>query len=95
MIHLYGLAQDFLTKKILFIVLSNLEKNEINEVGIPKIAHSKKENILNQSEQFGLFSETVHPVIKQLEKLEPDNLSPRQAIESLYDLKNLIKKPFK
>ena len=76
-------------------VLSNLEKNEINEVGIPKIAYSEKENTLNQSEQFALFSETVHPVIKELEKLEPDNLSPRQAIETLYDLKNLVKKPFK
>ena len=26
MIHLYGLVQNFLTKKILFIVLLNLEK---------------------------------------------------------------------
>ena len=62
---------------------------------IPKIKNSKKENTLNQSEQYGLFSETVHPVVKQLENLEPDNLSPRQAIETLYELKKLIKKPLK
>ena len=49
-------------------VLSNLEKNKINEVGIQNIACSEKENSLNKSEQFALFSETVHPVIKQLEK---------------------------
>ena len=76
-------------------VLSNLEKSKTSETGIPRIENSEKENTLKQSEQFGLFSETVHPVIKQLENLEPDNLSPRQAIETLYDLKNLIKKPFK
>jgi DNA mismatch repair protein MutS len=76
-------------------VLSNLEKSELSEVRIPKIKNSKKENTLNQSEQYGLFSETVHPVVKQLENLEPDNLSPRQAIETLYELKKLIKKPLK
>ena len=76
-------------------VLSNLEKSELSEVRIPRIKNSEKENTLNQSEQYGLFSETVHPVVKQLENLEPDNLSPRQAIETLYELKKLIKKPLK
>ena len=43
-----------------------------------------------QLEQGELFSKIVHPAIKELETIEPDNLSPRQAMETLYHLKNLI-----
>ncbi len=72
-------------------VLFNLEKSEFDDMGAPKIAHSEEESIEPQPEQFGLFLETAHPAIKQLETIEPDNLSPRQAMETLYLLKNLIK----
>jgi DNA mismatch repair protein MutS len=73
-------------------VLFNLEKSEFDEVGAPKIARSEEELINPKAEQLGLFLETAHPAIKQLEDIEPDNLSPRQAMETLYQLKNLIKK---
>ena len=73
-------------------VLFNLEKSEFDEVGAPKIARSEEEIINPKAEQLGLFLETAHPAIKQLEDIEPDNLSPRQAMETLYQLKNLIKK---
>ena len=71
-------------------VLFNLEKSQFDEVGTPKIARSEKETPKPQVEQLGLFLEKAHPAIKQLETIEPDNLSPRQAIETLYNLKNLI-----
>ena len=73
-------------------VLFNLEKSEFDEVGAPKIARSEEEIVNPKAEQLGLFLETAHPAIKQLEDIEPDNLSPRQAMETLYQLKNLIKK---
>jgi len=72
-------------------VLFNLEKSEFDDMGAPKIAHSEEESIEPQPQQFGLFLETAHPAIKQLETIEPDNLSPRQAMETLYLLKKLIK----
>ena len=34
-------------------------------------------------------------VQKYLEEIEPDNLSPRQAIDALYDLKHILRKPLK
>ena len=73
-------------------VLFNLEKSEFDDLGAPKIARSEEKKINPQSEQLGLFLETAHPAIKQLEIIEPDNLSPKQAIEKLYLLKNLIKR---
>ena len=87
---LAGLPEELLRRA--HEVLFNLEKSEFDEVGAPKIARSEGEIINPKSEQLGLFSETAHPAIKQLETFEPDNLSPRQAIETLYQLKNLIKK---
>ncbi|MDP2246565.1 MAG: DNA mismatch repair protein MutS, partial [Nitrosomonadales bacterium] len=32
----------------------------------------------------------VHPVVSELETLEPDELTPRQALEKLYQLKKLV-----
>ena len=75
-------------------VLFNLEKGELDEVGIPKIAHSEETTSL-EAQQLRLFSESAHPAIKYLEEIEPDNLSPRQAIDALYDLKHLLRKPLK
>lgn len=71
-------------------VLLNLEKRKFDDVGAKKIARSKEEVLKSQLEQGELFSKTVHPAIKELETIEPDNLSPRQAMETLYHLKNLI-----
>jgi len=73
-------------------VLFNLEKSEFDEVGIPKISRSDENIVSSQSQQLGLFGETAHPVIKHLEKIEPDDLSPRQAMDALYDLKRLLRK---
>ena len=32
----------------------------------------------------------LHPVVSALENLEPDELTPKQALEALYHLKNLM-----
>jgi hypothetical protein len=61
-------------------------------MGAKKTARSKEETLKPQLEQGELFSKIVHPAIKQLEAIDPDNLSPRQAMEALYLLKNLINK---
>ena len=90
---LAGLPEKVLTRAR--EVLFNLEKSEFDDVGVPKIAHSEEESIELQAKQLGLFLEKAHPAIKQLETIEPDNLSPRQAMETLYLLKNLIEKTTK
>jgi DNA mismatch repair protein MutS len=73
-------------------VLLNLEKRKFDDMGAKKTARSKEETLKPQLEQGELFSKIVHPAIKQLEAIDPDNLSPRQAMETLYLLKNLINK---
>ncbi len=42
-------------------------------------------------QQLSLFpSEEPHPALERLEELEPDGLTPRQALELLYELKELV-----
>jgi DNA mismatch repair protein MutS len=74
-------------------VLINLEKRGFDEIGTPILARLERKVAKPQVEQQDLFVEKTHPAIKQLETIEPDNLSPKQAIDVLYLLKNLTKKP--
>jgi DNA mismatch repair protein MutS len=41
------------------------------------------------AKQLSLFAEPLHPALVSLAELEPDNLSPREALEALYRLKGL------
>lgn len=76
-------------------VLFNLQKSAVDEVGFPKISRSEENVTTPQFQQLGLFIDTAHPVIKRLEKIDPDNLSPKKAIDVLYDLKCLLKESSK
>ncbi|MDH5353225.1 MAG: DNA mismatch repair protein MutS [Gammaproteobacteria bacterium] len=72
--------------------------------GIPahtiQLARKKLRLLEQQSSQAGpqidLFSnpepeaQEVHPVVLQLENLHPDELSPKQALEALYKLKQML-----
>jgi DNA mismatch repair protein MutS len=68
-------------------MLTQLEKNTNNT------NKTRKKSI---SEQFCLFDmkqkkEETHPVINQIKNLDLDSLSPKEAQQKLYDLKNQIK----
>ena len=39
--------------------------------------------------QMGLFHQETHPVLEKLESVKPDELSPKEALELLYQLKGL------
>jgi DNA mismatch repair protein MutS len=45
--------------------------------------------VLDQPQQFGLFN-TPSPALDALAALEPDELTPKQALEALYRLKALF-----
>ncbi len=42
--------------------------------------------------QSGLFDALPNPAVEALKKINPDNLSPREALEQLYRLKEILKK---
>ena len=43
-------------------------------------------------QQSGLFDALPNPAMEALKKINPDNLSPREALEQLYRLKELYTK---
>lgn len=71
-------------------VLFNLENSEYDELGTPKLALSQSSPTAPQ--QLGLFGEPASPLVQKLKQLEVDDLTPRQALEKLYELKDLLKK---
>ena len=72
-------------------VLFNLEQSEFDEVGMPKI--SRSENIDSQTtyRQLGLFQESENSVIQKINKINPNELSPREALEVLFELTQQLK----
>ncbi len=63
--------------------------------GVIKLAKNKLTELENQSVsnhqesgQFEMFSDRLHPVVEKLQDLNIDNLSPREALDLLYSLKN-------
>jgi DNA mismatch repair protein MutS len=66
--------------------LRQLEKPALTEKAVPARTRPTPPN-----PQLSLFAPETHPVVAALTDIEPDALSPRQALEILYRLKALAK----
>ncbi len=67
-------------------VLFNLENSELDEVGRPKIFASDAPEKNSGPQQLALFSDPGNPIAEKLEQTDPDELTPRQALELMYEL---------
>ncbi|PIQ96985.1 MAG: DNA mismatch repair protein MutS, partial [Nitrospinae bacterium CG11_big_fil_rev_8_21_14_0_20_56_8] len=73
-------------------VLYNLERSEFDEVGRPRISQTDETEEAGP-QQLDLFSDPrALPLIRFLETLHPDEMTPKQALESLYHLGELFRK---
>ncbi len=72
-------------------VLFNLEQSEFDEVGIPKISHSENCDTKHSPGQLGLFPEPENPLIQKIKEIDPNQLSPREALEVLFELAEQFK----
>ncbi len=70
-------------------ILSNLECGDYDECGVPSIAFSRKRAAERASGQLPLFGAPRAPseVEVALSTLDPDAMTPRQALDALYALK--------
>jgi DNA mismatch repair protein MutS len=68
-------------------ILSNLEKGELDAWGIPKIAKTKRLDKERESPlQPSLFSQP-DPIRLELKKIDPNRLTPLEALNILSELK--------
>jgi DNA mismatch repair protein MutS len=68
-------------------LLHNIESGEFTGQGIPRIAGRKNKSPDSAPSQLELFAKPPHHVVKRLQDLQPDCLSPLEALSLLYQLK--------
>ena len=71
-------------------ILANHESAEFDAAGFPRRGHSG--DAPETPLQLGLFQETASPLVRKIQELDPDALTPRQALDALYELVKLVKK---
>ena len=71
-------------------VLSNLENSEYDTMGTPKIGLSQESSSAIENQQLNLFQEPIPPLVQKLREIDPDSLSPREALDLIYKLVQLI-----
>jgi len=70
-------------------LLHNIEQGEFNRQGEPRIATSPKKKKHSQPGQLSLFGGEESKATRRLREINPDALSPREALDLLYELKRL------
>ena len=76
-------------------VLYNLEQREFDEIGAPKIFRSENNQNQHSFSQLGLFQQPDIPLIKKMKQINPNELSPREALEVLFELDQIFKEGLK
>ena len=76
-------------------VLDNLEKGEFDETGRPKISLSDSTPEAQGPQQLTMFREdpASSPLLAKLDALNPEDLTPRAALDLLFELKELRRTP--
>jgi len=64
-------------------ILENLEKGELDEVGMPKIARGKKADIQERTGQLTLFPDDEDYIISELRKLDVSSITPLEALNRI------------
>lgn len=68
-------------------VLSNLEKEELNEMGKPRFADKKSKK---GTAQLDLFSSIADSVVTEIQNMDLMNLTPQEALKKLTELKKRL-----
>jgi DNA mismatch repair protein MutS len=71
-------------------ILQNIEKGEFNEVGLPKIAISKKVAPDYDHSQLSLFHKDKSEIEEEIKQIDMDVITPIEALNKLYTLKKKI-----
>jgi len=86
---LAGVPEHVITRA--YTILKNIEQGEFTLQGQPKIAAGKSGKKQNPM-QLPLFSPATHPLTDLLRTINPDLLTPKQALDFIYQAVELMKK---
>jgi DNA mismatch repair protein MutS len=68
-------------------ILHNIEQGEFTDNGKPRLAGNA--DGIGAAGQLNLFAQARHPSRQRLDEIQPDSLSPLEALKLLYELKKL------
>jgi len=87
---LAGIPQEVITRAR--EVLDNLESSEFTTENIPTLARGEHApRVRFERDQLPLFSSSApNPAMEELKKLDPDKLTPLEALMTLYELKKKV-----
>jgi len=71
-------------------ILANLERTEFDREGRPRLAHSEASAPPGQGRQLALFAGRDDAVLDELRRLNPDELTPIQALSLLAEIKRRL-----
>jgi DNA mismatch repair protein MutS len=72
-------------------VLNNLEQGEFTDGGFPKLAASRKKKPRWESHQRTLFEAPPDPLRETLKNIDPNQLTPLEALNLLHEMKSRLK----
>jgi DNA mismatch repair protein MutS len=71
-------------------VLANLENEELDEKGMPRLAHAKEGERGQRVNQLDLFARRDDRIYRELQKVDPNHLTPLEAVQLLYHWKKMM-----
>lgn len=71
-------------------LLEHIQKDEYTSRGLPRISPHKGQDRVKKTGQLQLFEAPSDPLREKVADLEPDNMTPRQALDFLYSLKSQL-----
>jgi DNA mismatch repair protein MutS len=71
-------------------ILGNLERTEFDREGRPRLAHSPDAPAAGAARQLALFSGEDEAVLEELRRIDPDRLTPLQALALLSELRKRL-----
>jgi DNA mismatch repair protein MutS len=71
-------------------VLANLEKGELDEKGLPRLAHVKGGDREQRKDQLSLFEQKNSQLYRELQNVDPNRLTPLEAMQLIYHWKKMM-----
>jgi hypothetical protein len=71
-------------------ILANLERTEFDREGRPRLAHSEGPSPPGEGRQLALFSGPDEAVLDELRRINPDELTPMQALSLLAEIRRRL-----
>lgn len=72
-------------------ILENLERGELDEIGMPRLARRRRGNDKGPSPQLSLFADEESLILREMRDLDPMTLTPLESLTLLHQWKERLK----